>query len=187
MVNQVLQDKTEATALAATDLLHIVNDPSGTPVDKKITFTNVQASDWTFTGAVDLSGASSVTFATGTFTPVLADDPTAGNAATSTATGRYTKIGDCVFYHIQLLNINTSGLSGLTYVRGLPFAADGFAVGSVKQTGCDSTDGNIMANVIDSGSYMILYDGTTTGATGYDPADISSTSDDLYITGFYFV
>jgi len=43
MADSELADLTEATSLAATDLLYAVVDPAGTPLDRKITAANLRA------------------------------------------------------------------------------------------------------------------------------------------------
>jgi hypothetical protein len=61
----------------------------------------------------------------GTFTPVVADATTGGNTATGSFDGTYTKVGNVVSIGIQLLNINTTGMTGanILYIRNMPFTA----------------------------------------------------------------
>jgi NDP-sugar pyrophosphorylase family protein len=63
----------------------------------------------------------------GTWTPVLADDPLAGNLATGTFAGHYTKVGRLVTLQASLNSITTSGMTAgnILYIRGLPFAIGG--------------------------------------------------------------
>ena len=65
-------------------------------------------------------------FEEGTFTPVVADAASGGNTATvGTATGTYVKIGMLVYVTINLVNIDTTGLTGSNtlHVRSLPFTS----------------------------------------------------------------
>jgi hypothetical protein len=76
--------------------------------------------------AIQTAVNSKPDYAIGTFTPVVADAVSGGNTATmNSAQGRYTKVGRMVHVTIQLLNINTTGMSSSSqlYVRDLPFTA----------------------------------------------------------------
>lgn len=42
MADSKLADLTEITSLSGTDLMYVVSDPSGTPADKKLSFTNLK-------------------------------------------------------------------------------------------------------------------------------------------------
>ena len=63
----------------------------------------------------------------GTWTPILADDPSAGNTATGAFSGFYTKIGRLVTLQATCGTITTTGMTGANtlYIRGLPFAIAG--------------------------------------------------------------
>ena len=67
----------------------------------------------------------------GTWTPVVADAASGGNASATAFSGNYTKIGNVVTVTAACVNINTSGLTAgnVAYIRGLPFAS-GDIVGS---------------------------------------------------------
>lgn len=67
---------------------------------------------------------------TGTFTPIIADAPTAGNAGTpSAAVGQYTVINGRCFIDIAMYNIDTTGMTGGNniYITDLPFTSDSTA------------------------------------------------------------
>ena len=66
------------------------------------------------------------TYERGTWTPEAADAPSGGTAATATtASGRYTRIGDIVSLSFTLAGIDTTGLSGTgaLAIRALPWPA----------------------------------------------------------------
>jgi len=91
-------------------------------LSKDLTITG----DQTYTGAVDFSGASSVTFLGGTFTPTITFS-TVGDLSVSytTRTGRYTKVGDRVDFNISLDFTPTfTTATGNFRVAGLPFTCD---------------------------------------------------------------
>ena len=85
-----------------------------------------------------ISGLPSVT--SGSFSPTLID---AGGGATysSTATGRYNKVGDLVTVSVRFLSISTSGTpTGTLRIENLPFGVDNLeTVGSVLISGSDSS------------------------------------------------
>lgn len=59
-------DQTELTTVTDDDILYIIDDPAGTPVDRKITRANLLAAELT-TSSVNISGAgtSTITSSTG--------------------------------------------------------------------------------------------------------------------------
>jgi hypothetical protein len=131
---------------------------------------------------------------TGTFTPVLADDQTAGNVATFLyAYGLYTRIGNRVFVTVSLTNINTTGMTATnaTYIRGLPWAVNSNTLlrsAGVASFGLISTTfGNITARAVAGTSYMGLFDQTSTGQATLLVSKYTSGSADLYIEISYQV
>ena len=66
-------------------------------------------------------------YETGSWTPEVGDAESGGNAGTaSTATGRYTRIGNHVRVNFVLQGIDTTGLAAgnVLYIRALPFSAN---------------------------------------------------------------
>lgn len=136
-------------------------------------------------------GADTFTYEEGTFTPVLADDPTAGNVATTLASiGNYTRIGNTVHCFITLTNVDTTGLTGgnTVYIRDLPFAS----VSSNNQYSGAAIIDNIaftdppIARLNASQDYLrlaILRSGL--GATHVTVADLTSGTADIRITLTY--
>jgi hypothetical protein len=72
----------------------------------------------------------------GTFSPVLADATTGGNASSTGAEAFYTKIGQQVFLTINFYNINTTGLTSGNdiFIQALPFVAKSIS-GAAYYTG----------------------------------------------------
>ena len=72
----------------------------------------------------------------GTFSPVLADATTGGNASSTGGVASYTKIGQQVFLTIQFYNINTTGLTSGNdiFIQSLPFTAKALS-GAAYYTG----------------------------------------------------
>ena len=202
------------TPLAGTEVLPIVQ--SG--VTKQVSVANltagraVSAAQMTLTTGnlivasgqgVDFSatpgapGATSELLADyeeGTFTPVISDAASGGNNGTAEFTfARYTKIGRMVYFNINFININTSGMTALNniFVTGLPFTSanycNGFSnfasVGSFTYTGTE-----IDAQVYSGGTYLRIYEiKTATAQTLLTVAAIASGFGYLYINGSYEV
>jgi len=72
----------------------------------------------------------------GSFSPVLADATTGGNASSTGAEAFYTKIGQQVFLTINFYNINTTGLTSGNdiFIQALPFVAKSIS-GAAYYTG----------------------------------------------------
>jgi len=87
--------------------------------------------DLFLSGGVYLGGTGAANYLDdyeeGTWTPVIADAETGGNTASlANANGYYRKIGSVVNLQVQLVNIDTTGMTGgnILYVQGLPFASN---------------------------------------------------------------
>ena len=129
----------------------------------------------------------------GTWTPVFRDG-VAGTAATATsAYGNYTKIGNCVRFHIAIINVNTSGLSSgnTIHLTGLPFA--GFNGNNVEQSfpavfNAGTVAANYVTMQIPSGaSYGRMVTNSTTGQATMPVSVVNSGNFDIWISGVYFV
>lgn len=130
----------------------------------------------------------------GTFTPVISDAASGGNNGTAEFTfARYTKIGRMVYFNINFININTSGMTALNniFVTGLPFTSanycNGFSnfasVGRFTYTGTE-----IDAQVYSGGNYIRIYEiKTATAQTLLNVVAIASGFGYLYINGSYEV
>jgi len=128
----------------------------------------------------------------GTWTPVVYDADTAGNAASSTTPlGTYTKIGRQVAVHCHLTDIDTSGLTAgnQLHIGGLPFARQtsvavtyyaAVMVGNVVFT--DS----ITASFVSTKSRVVLTD-ITSGASqaAVIVSDLTSGSADIRFSMIY--
>lgn len=131
---------------------------------------------------------------TGTFTPVLADDQTAGNVATFLyAYGLYTRIGNRVFVTISLTDITTTGMTATnaTYIRGLPWDVNSNTLlrsaGAVSYGSIATAAGTITARAIAGTNYIGLFEQTTTGQATLLASKYTSGTADLYIELSYQV
>jgi hypothetical protein len=95
------------TALASADLFHVVDDPSGTPINKKISAENVVNNLPSWIGlkqavqSLSASGAANVT------TAITAVDATSGVRAITLADGADGQVK-------TILNVSTSGTNAVT-------------------------------------------------------------------------
>ena len=128
----------------------------------------------------------------GTFTPVLGDALTGGNSASSgIETGIYTKIGRQVTCKIELVNINTTGMTGgnVLWIKGLPFnpAYSLPAVTRLDDWNFDSTGWVVVevATGSDTGRFFNIRDNTSD--TLMTVNQINSGNADLNINLTYFV
>ena len=105
-------------------------------------------------------------FSQGTWNPEFADQQTAGNVSSTTATyANYVKIGSLVYVNCKFTDISTSGLTstGAAWVRNLPYVSDGESVGSIW---CQhvSVATQLLARVVNNGAairFDRLRDNTT--------------------------
>jgi hypothetical protein len=95
------------TALASADLFHVVDDPSGTPINKKVSAENVFNNIPSWIGlkqsvqSLSSAGAANVT------TAITAVNATSGTVAVSLADGSDGQVK-------TILNVSTSGTNAIT-------------------------------------------------------------------------
>lgn len=131
----------------------------------------------------------------GTWTPVLSDASSAGNASpTASTAARYTRIGNRVFAWCTFDNISTAGMTAGNdlFIQGLPFTAvsasgTNFFLGSVGANLLTFT-GSISTAVLDNTSYGRIFE--TASAAGGDftmVSEINSGNTELYLMFEYEV
>jgi hypothetical protein len=129
----------------------------------------------------------------GAWTPVLSDG--VNNATMSGSTqGRYTKIGNTVFYRARVRLTSLGSVSGSVRVTGLPFTVPNLeanygggntiALGS----GLNIISGQSVSQIpVNTSTYINLYLWDSTGgSTTLQAAEMSATSD-IYFSGQYEV
>jgi hypothetical protein len=160
----------------------------GTSVDATVDlgYFSLRWKDLYLSGGVYLGGTGAANllddYESGTWTPVLADAVTAGNTATMTADGRYTKIGRLITVECQMLDIDTTGMTAGNniFIRGLPevVSVNSRAIGSVRLdrvnftnyvvvVGGGNTSYALLSDQIDSAQDVVLTVAAIT-ATGSD-------------------
>ena len=127
----------------------------------------------------------------GTWTPVFADDPIAGNTATMTADGRYTKIGRVITVECRMLDINTTGMTAGNniFIRGLPesLSVNSRAIGSVSLDRVNFTN-YVVVKGGSNASYALLSDQIDSAQDAVlTVASILATGSDITFTLQYTV
>jgi len=123
----------------------------------------------------------------GSFTPSIAFGNSDLGVVYSGRTGRYTKIGNRVFFNI-LLNISNKGTAtGIATIAGLPFTAGAGLQGYSAAVGAD-IGGIIFDNII---TYRIVGGSTSitiieNGGNGLTEADFTNTAQQI-VSGHYYV
>lgn len=127
---------------------------------------------------------SSGVWETGTFTPVVYGGTTAGTASYSIQAGKYSKIGNLVFYNIALAWTGHTGTGDLR-ISGLPFPASATAnqlqIGNCLASNLTFT-GQLVAYASGGTSFLRVGNFASGGAFAFTPIDAAA---DLYITGVY--
>jgi hypothetical protein len=173
------------------------NMAGNSPVDNAVSLgiSSSRFKDLYLSGGVYLGGTGAANklddYEAGTWTPVLADAVTAGNTATMTADGRYTKIGRLITVECRMLDIDTTGMTAGNniFIRGLPEAVsvNSRATGSVSLDrvnftnyvvviGGASTSYALLSDQIDSSQDLVL-----------TVAAITSTGSDITFTLQYTI
>ena len=180
------------SAVANTDLLLIYD--ASTNTEKFIEAIELKNA---IISSTTLGSADFPSYATGTFTPEVSDQPASGNVATlSGAYGHYTKIGRQVTVMVSITNIDTTGLTGTNdfYIRGLPFQAVSmtgglYGVGSVLAHTLNyaGTLTNLSSVILDNTSYIRLSETVVDGEFDFITINqISSGITDIYTSITYF-
>jgi len=123
----------------------------------------------------------------GTFTPALAFGGLSVGITYSTQYGKYTKIGNLVFFSLYIVLTSKGTSTGSATIGGLPFTNSGvFTPVSINRATINAVDAPF-AMVTSGGASVTLYEVTNAGVftniTNADFADISS----LWIAGTYSI
>jgi len=172
MADSKLQNLTALTAPAAGDILYIVDDPAGTPLDRKIT-------------AEDL--LSKTSYKT-TWTPTIIGSTVAGTGTYTTQSGTYSKIANIVFLRAYIVWTAHTG-TGNMKIGGLPFTpsttASEFQPFSVWFSNLTLTAVGNKVQIYASPVQVQLNVEEVAG--GASAALAIDTAGSIMISGFYFV
>jgi hypothetical protein len=132
----------------------------------------------------------------GTFTPTVSDAASGGNTGSTTAAvGHYVKVGRVVTVAVDLVNIDTTGLTSgnYLYIGGLPFTAFSGS-GSPAWTGSvlgantwTSITTGIVSNVLENTDYIRFIKDTDAATGSYlTVGDVNSGATDVRFSMTYF-
>jgi hypothetical protein len=124
----------------------------------------------------------------GTFTPTIEGGTTAGTGTYTTQNGRYTVIGNRVYFDFLLVWTNTTGTGNLR-VGGLPFTVHNNtarSVPSMLSTGLTLTAGNILQGYMNPNDTKIILLQMPTGGGSFSNVPlVGNTSGTIYCSGNY--
>jgi hypothetical protein len=128
----------EGAGSPAYDFVFRNNATTVLKFDYGTTTWDFQANAITTTGNITAAGLNlgnetMSNYDEGTFTPAISDAASAGNMAGGTYVGRYTRIGNMVFIYMNLVNIDTTGMTAgnAIFIQGLPFTVKSGTAGHV--------------------------------------------------------
>ena len=159
----------------------------GTTIEKRLTLTSADA----FIDGGKIWHAGNVPYETGSWTPSLRFGSSSAGISYSSRTGRYTRIGNVVFWSFEI-NLTSKGTAqGQAIVDGLPFKIGTGLVPTVvvaKFTRCSFSDGTaISLQGAMNATYMTFY----MLITGYHGGNImhDAFKDDTSVSaqGFYYL
>ena len=119
----------------------------------------------------------------GTWTPqITASSGSAGTAAYSNQVGRYTKIGNKVFFEFSVVMTNKGSWSAYTRVLGFPFTANstGLSPFAVSRFPDDTIGANMIAGELQPNTTYSFF---TTGSRLDSLHDISNVDTGYYLVG----
>jgi hypothetical protein len=129
----------------------------------------------------------------GTFTPAWAFS-TSGSVAYASQSGKYTKIGNVVYFDLLVQTSSISSPSGDATLTGLPFTSrstnpGGSFITYKRRWNTDMP--NLVINVATSGTFMYFLKNATNAEEsllkGTDFSTAATTSNSFILTGVYFV
>ena len=121
----------------------------------------------------------------GTFTPVIVGASTAGTCTYTSQTASYTKIGNCVFFRVDVIWTGHNGTGGMN-ITGLPFtpASNYNTSPSVRFDQSIGANKYLGGHLIVTNPAIIIQLNTVGGAV---PSDCPITAaGDLRVAGFYY-
>lgn len=181
-----------STPLAGTEVLPIVQDGGTDKVSvANLTLGRVVDANGIAFPATQVPSADPNTlddYEEGTFTPVIIGTVTEGTGTYSYQLGRYTKIGNRVYFNIYIQWNDHTG-SGFMKVGGLPFTSQNTnpnyhgitigQIGNIAQTASTWATASMYHNATRIDFWEVPVGGGANGQTGID------TAGNLTLSGFY--
>lgn len=127
----------------------------------------------------------------GTFVPTIKFGGSATGLIMSSVSGKYTRIGNIVYYAIRSDLLSKGSSSGSMSIEGLPFTSagspSGAFIGNVKATNMAAGKLAIRCEVFNNNNKIYIYvTGTGTSESIATDADVTDSAN-ISLAGFYFV
>lgn len=128
----------------------------------------------------------------GTFTPAFIDTNGDATFTHDIQKGKYTKVGDCVYFSLTIGTDSVTAGTGDLKISGLPFAAQN-SEPQIKPSGAVGVNYSWSTSpiswLIEANSNAIILYKSVNPLSASKSTDCGTTADDnrLYINGFYFV
>jgi hypothetical protein len=143
------------------------------------------------TGLALGSGTSALTGVTytakSTFSPVLAFGGASVGITYAVQSGTYQRIGNMLFFNIEIVLSAVGSSTGAATVTGLPVAVAATANVPIILVSTTLTTGNLYAYCQLTGSTAVLYEGNISGTQTALTNTFFGSSSQIWITGVYFV
>ena len=124
----------------------------------------------------------------GTWTPVIVGTSTAGTGTYSVQNGRYTKIGNRVYFGVYCVWSAHTGTGDMT-MSGLPFTSNGnnFTGVSIRYSNLTCSTGYICTPIVADNRSDIVFQQSAVGAAASALGQSLDVSADVIMAGHYFI
>jgi hypothetical protein len=124
----------------------------------------------------------------GTWTPVIIGSSTAGTGTYSVQNGRYTKIGNRVYFGVYCIWSAHTGTGDMT-MGGLPFTSSGsnFTGVSIRYSNLTCSAGYICTPIVADNRSDIVFQQSAVGAAATALGQSLDVSADVIMAGHYFI
>jgi hypothetical protein len=124
----------------------------------------------------------------GTWTPVIVGSSTAGTGTYSVQNGRYTKIGNRVYFGVYCIWSAHTGTGDMT-MGGLPFQSSGsnFTGVSIRYSNLTCSAGYICTPIVSDNRSDIVFQQSAVGAAASALGQALDVSADVIMAGHYFI
>ncbi len=139
-------------------------------------------------GSIAIADLASEVYQTGTWVPRIEGSTTAGVGTYTTQTGKYTKLGNVVFFQCYVYWTAHTG-TGWLRVYGLPYTAlattSAYGTATVEASAVALTAGNIPSAIVIPNNSFVAINQTPVGGGTTVSAPIDAAGE-LIISGHYF-
>lgn len=192
--NNATEDITVGSTTTNTFIINPRSASALTFTDGTGTATMITSGQLKFPASPNLSSNANTldAYAEGSFTPTVIGTTTAGIGTYNSQVGRYTRIGDTVFFHARV-NLASHTGAGNMVIGGLPFTSQNTSgLTPSCTTGLISgltlpANSYISADIQPNTSQITLYSNSTAGGSVSSAALALDTAFVIEISGFYKV